>query len=292
MEHGHYARRLFTNLRADANGRPFRTGTVDRIFDPASIVTGEIDVFNPDDEAVYVFPGPGLVNNGGIATLWHDHYAQEYTVKSKFTYKTEDKVHYISLGFEHKEQTYQWIDVDRPWVGAPIQINDTLSTPSTSIGRSNDVWKASPATGGIFVQDEIRYQGIIATLGVRFNYWAPGKFVDDAVENPRSTGTRCRTRCLPPADAAGFWPALEGAPAAPDSTFPFPVTANNVLYFNYPAMRLPHPRFVYAGLDPSFRTAPLSDLGNPNLNPDDGFLRNRAEVADQQRPGAECDGFL
>lgn len=261
--------RLFTNLRADANGRSFRNATVDRIFDPASIVTGEIDVFNPGDDAVYVFPGPGLINNGGIATLWHDHYAQEYTLKSKFTYKTEDKVHYLSLGFEHKEQTYQWIDVQRPWVGAPIQINDTLSTPSTSIGRSSDVWKASPATGGIFVQDEIRYQGIIATLGVRFNYWAPGKFVDNAVESTEAPvldpvreayqkqtlplfGRRWKARLLPRLNVS------------------FPVTANNVLYFNYShAMRLPHPRFVYAGLDPVFQDRSfLSNLGNPNLNPE------------------------
>lgn len=261
--------RLFTNLRADANGRPFRTETVDRIFDPASIVTGEIDVFNPNDEAVYVFPGPGLINNGGISTLWHDHYAQEYTIKSKFTYKTEDKVHYISMGFEHKEQTYQWIDVDRPWVGAPIRVNDDLTTPSTSIGRSNDVWKASPATGGIFLQDEIRYQGIIATLGARFNYWAPGKFVDDAVENPEApvldpVREAYRKATLPLAGRR--WKAR----LLPRLNVSFPVTANNVLYFNYShAMRLPHPRFVYAGLDPVFQDRSfLSNLGNPNLNPE------------------------
>jgi outer membrane receptor protein involved in Fe transport len=43
-----------------------------------------------------------------------------------------------------------------------------------------------------------------------------------------------------------------------------------VLYFNYShAMRLPHPRFVYAGLDPVFQDRSfLSNLGNPNLNPE------------------------
>ncbi|MCB0844970.1 MAG: carboxypeptidase-like regulatory domain-containing protein, partial [Bacteroidetes bacterium] len=74
--------RLFTNLRADANGRPFREETVDEINDASSIVTDPIRVFNPNDNVVYVFPGPGLVNNGGIGSLWHDHYAEEYTVKT------------------------------------------------------------------------------------------------------------------------------------------------------------------------------------------------------------------
>ena len=150
-----------------------------------------------------------------------------------------------------------------------IQINDSLTTPSTSIGRSNDVWKASPATGGFFFQDEIRYKGIIATLGMRLNYWAPSKFVDDAVANPEApvldavredyleqtfllAGRRWKARLLPRINVS------------------FPVTDNNVLYFNYGhSMRLPHPRFVYAGLDPVFQDRSfLSNLGNPNLNPE------------------------
>ena len=53
--------RLFTNLRADANGRPFRTATVDQIFDPASIVTGEIDIFNPSRRCRLCIPWSRLV---------------------------------------------------------------------------------------------------------------------------------------------------------------------------------------------------------------------------------------
>ncbi len=261
--------RLFTNLRADANGRPFRTPTVDQIFDPASIVTDPISVFNPDAPVVYVFPGPGLINNGGIATLWHDHYAEEYTLKTKFTFTSEGGIHYLSFGQEHKEQEYQWIDVTRPWVGAPIQINDSVTTPSTSLGRSSDFWKVRPATGGVFVEDEIRYKGIIANLGMRFNYWAPGTFADEAVANPAAPvldavreayldqttallGRRWKARLLPRLRVS------------------FPVTENNVLYFNYGhAMRLPHPRFVYAGLDPVYQDRSfLSNLGNPNINPE------------------------
>ncbi|MEM9983733.1 MAG: TonB-dependent receptor [Bacteroidota bacterium] len=261
--------RLFTNLRADANGRPFRSGTVDQIFDPRSIVTDPITVFNPNDPVVFVFPGPGLVNNGGIATLWHDHYAQEYTFKTKFNWISQSKVHYLSMGVEHKEQELQWIDVTRPWVGAPIQINDTLSTPSTRLGQSSDFWQVKPAVGGFFFSDEINYKGIIATLGVRLNYWAPGTFVDEAIANPQAPvldavrenyldqsfallGRRWKARLLPRLRVS------------------FPVTENNVLYFNYShAMRMPHPRFVYAGLDPVYQDRSfLGNLGNPNINPE------------------------
>jgi outer membrane receptor protein involved in Fe transport len=262
--------RLFTNLRADANGRDFRDETVDQIYDPASIVTNPVAVFNPANNTVnYVYPGPGLVNNGGVATLWHDHFAEEYTLKLKFTFESANKVHYLTFGQEHKEQAYQWIDVTRPWVGAPIVVNDTFTTPSTSLGRSSDFWYVQPAFGGMFIEDEIRYKGIIAVLGVRFNYWAPGKFADDAVENPdapvldavRDAYRQATTPLLGKRWKARILPKLRVS---------FPVTANNVLFFNYShAMRLPHPRFLYAGLDPVYQDRSfLSNLGNPNLNPE------------------------
>ena len=261
--------RLFTNLRADANGRPFREETVDQIYDPASIVTDPVSVFNPNDPVVYVFPGPGLFNNGGIATLWHDHYAEEYTLKTKFTFQSKNKIHYLSIGQEHKEQEYQWIDVTRPWVGAPIKVNENLTTPSTSLGRSSDFWKVRPAIGGLFVSDELRYKGIIAVLGARLNYWAPGKFADDAVEDERAPVLDAVREAYRNETTALFgrrWKAR----LLPRLRVSFPVTENNVLYFNYShAMRLPHPRFVYAGLDPIYQDRSfLSNLGNPNIDPE------------------------
>lgn len=263
------AGRLFTNLRADANGRPFREETIDQIFDERSIVTDPIDLFNPGDDVIFVLPGPGLVNNGGISPVWHDHYAREYTLKTKFTRYSNSQKNKLSFGVEHKSTEYQWVDVTSPWIGAPIQINDSLTSPSTSVGSSNDIWKVNPFNGGLFVSDEIRYRGIIATIGTRLNYWAPGKFADDAVEDPNSPvidqvredyerktigvfGRRIKARILPKINVS------------------FPVTENNVLYFNYGhSMRLPHPRFVYAGLDPEFQDRSfLSNLGNPDINPE------------------------
>lgn len=261
--------RLFTNLRADANGRPFRTETVDQIFDAESIVTDPITIFNPGDSIAFVNAPSGLNNNGGISSTWHDHYVREYTIKNKVNFYPENQVHKIAFGQEHKETQYQWVDVNRPWVGAPIQINDTLSTPSVSVGSSNDIWAANAASGGVFLEDNIVYKGINATLAVRVNYWAFGTFVDDAIEDPDALildnarqdykertvpvlGRRFQARVLPKLNVS------------------FPVTENMVLYFNYGhSMRLPHPRFVYAGLDPVYQDRGfLSRIGNPNLKPE------------------------
>jgi len=263
------AGRLFTALQADANGAPFRESTVDRIYDPASIVTNPIDLWNPGDSVVYVFPGPGLYNNGGLGTLWHNHHAEEYTLKYKFSHQSKSGVHLLNLGHEHKEQEYLWVDVLRPWVGAPIQIDDTTFTPSTSIGSSSDLWLARPTQGGVFIQDEIRYKGIIAFLGLRYEYWAPGKFADDAVNNPAAPVVdEVRNQYME--QTTGFLGKRWKARLLPKLRVSFPVTENNVLYFNYGhSMQLPHPRFVYAGLDPVYQDRSfLSNLGNPNINPE------------------------
>lgn len=260
--------RLFTNLRADANGRPFRPATIDQIYDPASIVSDPVTIYNPDGTIIYVNPGPGLYNNGGISTLWHDHYAQENTAKIKFNY-TPNKSNFISFGIEHKEQEYQWVDVTRPWIGAPIIINDTTTTSSTSIGQSNDIWKVKPATGGIFLQDELRYKGIIVNVGLRLNYWAPGKFVDQAVEDPNAPVLDAIRTSYKENSSALFGRRYKFR-LLPKLRISFPVSENNVLYFNYGHLsRLPHPRFVYAGLDPVYQNRSfLANLGNPDLNPE------------------------
>ena len=261
--------RLFTNLRADANGRPFREETIDQIYDPRSIITDPVTLFNPNDSIVYVNAPSGLVNNGGISTVWHDHYAREYTVKNVLIYYAENKIHEWKFGQEHKETQYQWADVNSPWVGAPIQINDTFTTPAISVGSSNDIWAANAANGGLFVEDNINYKGINATLGMRLNYWAFGTFVDDAIENPDALiideVRRQYTERTMPILGRRFQ-----ARVLPRINVSFPVTENNVLYFNYGhSMRLPHPRFVYAGLDPVYQDRGyLSRIGNPNLKPE------------------------
>ncbi len=264
------AGRLFTNLRADANGRPFRSETVDQILDEENIITAPIEVFNPNDPRgiYFVLPGNGLVNNGGISSTWHDHYAEEYTLKATATF-IPSETHNMSFGWQHSFKEYQWVDVSRPWVGAPIRINDSTTTANISIGSSNDIWKVRPRDGGIFYQDRITYKGIIATLGLRFNYWAPGEFADNAVADP-SAPVIDQVRTDYEDKTSKLFGLRWKARLLPKINVSFPVTENNVLYFNYGhSMRLPHPRFMYAGLDPVYQDRSfLSNLGNPDLDPE------------------------
>ncbi len=267
--------RLFTRLRADANGRRWRPFQVDTELDPESIVVYPVTLFTapdgtlPDSNVVFVLPGPGLYNNGGIATRWHDHFAEEWTLKGTFTQFSQTKAGRITVGFESNFNDYQWIDIIRPWIGAPIITAAGDTTRTNRLGQSADIWRVRPAKGAFFTTNQIRYRGLIANLGLRLEYWFPGKYVDDLIDNPdapilesvreaykketyRLFGRRFKLRLLPKIRVS------------------FPIRENQVLFFNYGrSARLPHPTFIYAGLDPFYQSRSFfANLGNPNLNPE------------------------
>ncbi|MFO7845679.1 MAG: TonB-dependent receptor [Balneolaceae bacterium] len=261
--------RLFTRLRADANGRDWRPEIVDGEFDPRSIRTFPAQEFEGTEGFTYTLPGSGFINNGGIATLWHDHFAEEITLRGSYNKFFADRTNQLSIGFQSKFNDYQWIDITRPWIGAPIEISPGEFSETSRVGERFDAWRVKPKRGALYVTDKIRYRGLIADIGARFEYWAPGKYVDELIDNPQAPipdfireeykesttkllGQRFKFRVLPKISVS------------------FPVRENQVLFFNYGhSTRIPHPSFVYASLDPFYQNqATFADLGNPNLNPE------------------------
>ncbi len=264
--------RLFTQLRADANGRDWRPDFVDGEFDPESIVKFPADEFEGTDDFTYILAGPGYFNNGGIATLWHDHFAEEITVRSSYTKLFGGDQNQLVIGFESKFNDYQWIDITRPWIGAPIRIDENTVSETFRVGENFDAWRVKPNRGAIFITDKIRYRGLIANIGGRFEYWAPGNYVDERVEDALDPNVFSTIPRFIAEDYQEETTELFGMRYKfiflPKINVSFPVRENQVLFFNYGhSARIPHPSFVYAGLDPFFQDqSDLPNLGNPNLN--------------------------
>ncbi|NNE35301.1 MAG: TonB-dependent receptor, partial [Rhodothermales bacterium] len=209
-----------------------------------------------------------LVNNGGIATRFHDHFAEEYTVRGTYTRFSVNKNHRTTAGFDAKFNDYQWIDVIRPWVGAPIG-DDESATQTNRLGESSDIWRVKPRRGALFATHQIRYRGLIANAGARLEYWAPGKYVDDLVDDERAPildGVREAYRN----DTFKLFGLRYKLRLLPKIRVSFPIQENRVLFFNYGhSTKVPHPTFVYTGLDPFFQDRSFfADLGNPNLDPE------------------------
>lgn len=261
--------RLYVKLRADANGRPWRPDVVNTEFDPESITTYPATVFNPDDSIVFVNPGPGLYNNGGIATLWHDHYVIEYTLRASGNLYSKDTRNKLFFGTELKPQEYQWIDITRPWIGAPIQLSDGSYSQSYRLGDISDVWKVNPLMGAFFISDKLKYLGLIAEAGLRLEYWFPGQFLDEAVADPNTTIADAFREAYYE-DSYGLGDRRFKMRLLPKFSASFPIKENQVMFFNYGhSTVMPHPSFLYTGMDPYYADrSTLGFIGNPNLNPE------------------------
>lgn len=261
--------RLFVHLRADANGRPWRPESVTGELDPRSFVNFPVTYFNPNDTLAFVNPPSGFYNNNGIATLWHDHFVEEYVARFNGTLYSRNTNNKLYFGTEMKFQEMRWIDITRPWIGAPIQLADGSYTQSFRLGDASDVWHVKPNRGAFFVTDKIKYKGLIADVGLRFEYWSPGKFIDDAIKNPDAPITQ-EVRDQYMKTTVPFLGRRYKLRLLPKIAASFPITENQVLYFNYGHTTiLPHPSYIYAGMDPYYADrSTLSKLGNPDLNPE------------------------
>lgn len=239
----------FTNLRADANGKKWY-----EYSEPKDITNFPIEYYNLDRDTVGVIPGDGFWDVGNPFT-WRDHFVEEFSVRGDITSFFDEK-NKFKAGFNVQLQTMQVIDIYKPWVG--------------ELGLNNDIYKVYPALGSFYAQDNINFSGMILNFGLRFDYWFPGKYVDDAVENPDVVTIPDETRKRYFDNTFGWFGNRRWkARLSPRLGISHPVSDNQILFFSYGHFsKWPKPQFVYAKLNPLNAQSSFQKFGNPNLNPE------------------------
>lgn len=106
----------------------------------------------------------------GDYNVYRDRYVERYSLKSSLTKKWYPH-HHAKAGFEVGYETVQNIDIQDPWISR-----------ADGLGRK-DIFRAFPTTGYFFAQDDIEYQGFVANLGLRMDYWFPGQLATDAAQS-------------------------------------------------------------------------------------------------------------
>ncbi|MCD6100150.1 MAG: TonB-dependent receptor [Candidatus Marinimicrobia bacterium] len=185
---------------------------------------------------------------------WYDYYSDNIILNFDFTYKTQSR-HSFKAGLDAQYTEMQMIDIYKPWLG------------TTGLGQSWDLYRVYPNNGSLYIQDRIAFEGMIVNVGLRYDYWFPGKYVQDAINNPDIfTITEAGRKKFKKETFKIFGYRGKGH-LSPRLGISHPVTDNDVLYFNYGHFsQLPTYYYVYAKLG-SKSEATYNLVGNPNLNP-------------------------
>ena len=209
------------------------------------------------DGNIYITYGDEFYDHG-FAPEWYDISSDNIRLDFDWTYHTLTK-HKLKMGFEHTITGMQVLDIDEPWSG------------SSAFGANYDNYNAKTYFGAFYIQDKISFQGMNLNIGVRTDYWIPGRFVENAISDTGSIIITDDARSLFQEETFSFpWfgdPFRMKARLSPRFGISHPITDNDVLYFYYGHFsQLPTFQYVYAKINSKAQST-YQVFGNPNLNP-------------------------
>ena len=198
--------------------------------------------------------GDGFYDYGDYGQ-WYDYFSDRWSIMSNVTSQVTQK-HQLKGGLEMAYTEMQVVDIVDPWVDS-----------ESGYGRSHDIYHVYSNSGSFYLQDQIKYDGMIVNIGLRYDYWFPGKFVQDAIEDPETIIISDAARKQFKDDTFEIFGMRGKGHLSPRLGISHPVTDQDVLYFHYGHFsQRPRGQYVYAKLKTT-SPATYQLFGNPNLNP-------------------------
>ncbi len=190
----------------------------------------------------------------GFAPEWYDIFSDNLRLDFDWTHQTS-KRHKIKTGLENSLTEMQVLDIDEPWTG------------TTGFGQNYDMYNARTMYGALYLQDRIVFEGMTVNIGMRYDYWFPGKYVEDSINDTNSVIITDAAREKFQEETFNLMGYRGKGRFSPRFGISHPVTNNDVLYFYYGHFsQLPTFQYVYAKLNSKSQST-YQVFGNPNLNP-------------------------
>jgi len=198
--------------------------------------------------------GDGFYDYGDYGQ-WYDYFSDRWSVRGEITSQITDRQQ-VKAGFEAAFTEMQVVDIIDPWADTEL-----------GFGRSYDIYQVNSYLGNFYLQDQIKYDGMIVNIGIRYDYWFPGKFVQEAIDDPETIIISDEARRLFYEETFEVFGMRGKGHLSPRIGISHPVSDRDVLYFHYGHFsQLPKGQYVYAKLK-STSQATYQLFGNPNLNP-------------------------
>jgi len=190
----------------------------------------------------------------GFAPEWYDIISDNYRLDADWIYHTK-KRHKIKTGLETAVTEMQVLDINEPWTG------------TTGLGANYDMYNAKTMFGAFYIQDRIKFEGMTVNLGMRYDYWFPGQYVEDTIDDTNTVIITDAARKKFNDETFNLFGYRGKGRLSPRFGISHPVTDNDVLYFYYGHFsQLPTFQYVYAKLNSTSQST-YQVFGNPNLNP-------------------------
>lgn len=212
-------------------------------------------IYSPQSSGdILIRHGDGFYDYGDYGQ-WYDYYSDRWSIKGDITSQLDEQ-HQFKAGFDMAFTEMQVVDIIDPWFDG-----------GSGFGRNYDIYHVYSNSGSFYAQDQIKYDGMIVNLGMRYDYWFPGKFVDDAIDDPETIIISDAARKLYKKETFELFGLRGKGHLSPRIGISHPVTDQDVLYFHYGHFsQQPKGQYVYAKLK-STSEATYQLFGNPNLNP-------------------------
>lgn len=169
-----------------------------------------------------------------------------YTLKGDYASQL-DKYNYVKTGFEF---TY-----------TDNNVNYALVEPSLPTSNSNSKWHTFPKKLAFYAQDKLEFEGMIANIGIRFDYSDPGGewYIFDQYNKALSGQYASQINDLLPREKT-----KKQLDISPRLGVAFPITVNSKLYFNYGHFRsIPTPDDLFL-IRQSQAFFNITRMANPN----------------------------
>ncbi|MBU0518366.1 TonB-dependent receptor [bacterium] len=192
----------------------------------------------------------------GYGYFWHDHHSDSYSMKGDLTIKVGTR-HTVKTGLDVENTELQMLHINEPWLGVSQGL----------LGGDWDSYQAYTTAAAVYVQDKVEFEGMIANIGLRFDSWFPGKYIERAVADPNTYALTDEARQYFNDNTFEFMGYRGKGHISPRLGISHPITEGDVLFLSYGHFnQRPKYAYVYSKLSSGTQST-FQLFGNPNLDP-------------------------